>query len=224
MALNGAGGCSIELVYSGVERHRDRHQMELMSYSLLRLCRHLAGSHLAPSEVRFAHHRSGDMRLIRQLFGCDVTFNAKADQLRFPESMANLRLVTSDPYLSALMKSTCDEALERRDRKRGTFRSMVENAIAPLLPHAEANAAAVADKLGLTERTFARRLSDEGLSFTRVLDEMRRELMLSYLEQGVPISQIAWLLGFGQPTSLSHACKRWVGKSPMEWRRSLRFG
>jgi AraC-like DNA-binding protein len=35
----------------------------------------------------------------------------------------------------------------------------------------------------------------------------------------MPISEIAWLLGFQQVSSFSHACRHWTGKSPREFRR-----
>ena len=75
----------------------------------------------------------------------------------------------------------------------------------------------------MSERTFARRLAAEGLSFRAILDELRRDLAVGYLEETqLQISQIAWLLGFHQPSAFSHACRRWTGKSPMDFRRSHR--
>ena len=75
----------------------------------------------------------------------------------------------------------------------------------------------------MSERTFARRLAAEGLSFRAILDELRRDLAVGYLEETqLQVSQIAWLLGFHQPSAFSHACRRWTGKSPVDFRQSLR--
>ena len=80
----------------------------------------------------------------------------------------------------------------------------------------------VSRSLGLSERTFARRLASEGLSFGAVLDELRRDLAVRYLEEpGLQISQIAWLLGFHQASAFSHATRRWTGKTPSQYRRGL---
>ena len=78
----------------------------------------------------------------------------------------------------------------------------------------------VAHRLGLSERTFARRLAAEGLSFGEILDQLRRDLAVRYLQENLQASQIAWLLGFQQPSAFSHACRRWTGKSPSEFRRA----
>lgn len=211
---------SVELSYSGLPRHQDRHQMELFAYSCLRLCRRLVGRNFSPVSVKFIHHRSGDTGQIRRLFGCDIEFDADVDEISFDIRMMELPLVAADPYLNQLMMKMCDETMAVRSTNISPFRTIVENTIAPLLPHAEATTRTVAKRLGLSERTFARRLATEGLSFGEILDQQRRDLALRYLGEDLQASQIAWLLGFHQPSSFSHACRRWIGKSPSEFRRA----
>jgi AraC-like DNA-binding protein len=212
----------IGLSYAGVSRHLDRHQMEFLGLIVVRLCRQLIGRNILPVDVQFMHHRSGDLRRFRRSFGCEVGFDAEADQVSYDSRLAELGLVGADPFLNRLMVEHCEEALAERPSNVSPFRATVENAIAPLLPHAEAGAKTVAKRLGLSERSFARRLAAEGLSFGGILDEMRRELAVRYLEEpGLQVSQIAWLLGFRQPSAFSHACRRWTGKSPSEYRGAL---
>lgn len=209
----------IELSYTGTPRHLDRHQTEFTALVLLRLCREVVGRKLAPLRASFVHHRSGDLRKVRGLFGCDVQFDAYADELVFDAATADLPLVGDDPFLNELMVHMCEDAISIRATNANPFRTLVENTVAPLLPHAEATAKTVARLLGLSERSFARRLAEEELSFGGILDELRRDLAVSYLEQdNLRASQIAWLLGFHHPSSFSHACRRWTGKSPSEFR------
>ena len=84
-----------------------------------------------------------------------------------------------------------------------------------LLPHGRAKVSAVAKALALSARTLSRRLADEGTTYGEVLDQVRRSLALQYLkEPGMPLSQIAWLLGYEGSTSFNHAFRRWMGQSP----------
>ncbi|MBZ9605684.1 AraC family transcriptional regulator [Phyllobacterium chamaecytisi] len=212
--------CRVTLSYSGVARHRDRHQTEFLTMVLLRLCRKLLGQHIVPVSASFVHHRIRDLGAIRKRFGCDVAFDAFADQLSFDGTLLERPIVGDDPHLNELMVKLCEDALAVRASNVSAFRTLVENTIAPLLPHAEANAAIVARRLGLSERTFARRLAADGVSFGEILDGLRREMALDYLQEGLQVSQIAWLLGFGQLSSFSHACRRWTGKCPSEHRRA----
>jgi AraC-like DNA-binding protein len=128
---------------------------------------------------------------------------------------------SADPYLNRLLVANCEEALSRRLTKQGSFRVAVENAIVPLLPHGKVHAAEIARKLGLSQRTSARRLSSEGLSFSQVLEDLRSDLAKQYLsDQSLSVSRIAWLLGYQEVSAFTHAFKRWTGKTPREVRVS----
>jgi AraC-like DNA-binding protein len=58
----------------------------------------------------------------------------------------------------------------------GAFRITVENTIAPLLPHGQAHATTVAKKLGMSERTLARRLATDGATFMEILQQLKANL------------------------------------------------
>jgi AraC-like DNA-binding protein len=78
----------------------------------------------------------------------------------------------------------------------------------------------VAQRLGISERTLARRLASEGHTFGEVLDGLRFDLATHYLhEKDLPISEVAWLLGYKEISAFYHAFKRWTGKTPSRARR-----
>ena len=84
-----------------------------------------------------------------------------------------------------------------------------------LMPHGRANALEVARQLGMSRRTLTRALSGEGTSFSEVLEQLRGALARRYLrERELSVSQIAWLLGYQEISSFTHACKRWTGMTP----------
>ncbi len=212
--------CRVGLSYTGVPRHSDRHQMEYLALAFLRLCRQLVGQNVMPVSTSFIHHRSGNLREIKRHFGDNVEFDASADEICFEAGLLDRGLLDEDPFLNKLMLTTCEEALAGRASNVSPFRTLVENTIAPLLPHAEVGAKTVAPQLGLSERTFSRRLKAEGLTFAEILNDLRRDLAVRHLEdRSLPISQIAWLLGFHSPSAFSHACHRWIGTSPRSYRR-----
>jgi AraC-like DNA-binding protein len=68
-------------------------------------------------------------------------------------------------------------------------------------------------------RTLMRLLASEGCTFSGILDALRLDLAKSYLEErNLPISEVAWLLGFQEVSAFFHACKRWTGKTPKQIR------
>jgi len=205
------------LRYTGVRRQDDRHQLEFWLTSLLRICRQITGKQLKPVRVRLTHQRTAGQAALARFVGCAVEYGATHDEFLFAREAAQLPITHADPYLNRLLVEVCEETLSRQRRASGLFAARVENAIAPLLPHGKARASQIAADFGMSERTFARRLDEEGLTFSEVLDRLRLELAYRYLiDDGLTISKAAWLLGYKEAGAFSHAFRRWTGKSPSE--------
>jgi AraC-like DNA-binding protein len=210
---------SIGFDYVGVTRVNDRHQIEFFATILLRLCRAITGQRLCPERARFSHRRAVAPAELTRMFACDIEFGSRGDEIMFPLSAKDIRIVNADRYLNALLLRYCDETVAQRRAKSEDWRCNVENAMAPLLPHAEATMDNVARQLGVSRRTLARRLASENASFSGVLNELRRSLAKRYLEEReLTLAEIAWLLGYREFSAFSHACKRWTGSSPRELR------
>jgi AraC-like DNA-binding protein len=88
-----------------------------------------------------------------------------------------------------------------------------------LLPHAKASASNVAQKLAFSTRSLSRKLHDGGVAFAEILEETRAALAKRYLaERDLPVSEIAWLLGYCEVSSFNHAFKRWTGMTQRQFR------
>ena len=205
--------------YIGVSRHLDRHQIEFFMVFLIRLCRQLTGIRLVPTRVTLAHHRGVQHPRLAKFFGDNIQFGAAIDGVSFAPAIKNMPVVSADNYLNKLLVSYCEEALARRPTRGGSFRASVENAIVPLLPHGDAKLPAVARRLGRSPRTLARRLAEESLNYSDVLENLKVDLARRYLaDKDLSISQVAWLLGYQEVSSLTHAFKRWTGETPRQAR------
>jgi AraC-like DNA-binding protein len=208
---------ALVVTYVGVARRSDRHQIEAWVTFLVRVCRQITNRHLLPCRVSFVHRREGGSPEMNAFMGRDVTFGADADEVVFLGNAQQLPVVGADPYLNGLLIRFCEETRSHR-AVGSTFRIEVENAIAPLLPHGKARAPEIARRLGMSPRTLQRRLAAEGLTFATVLDMLRADLARRYLQDNLPISKIAWLLGYREASAFTHAHKRWTGKTPREAR------
>jgi AraC-like DNA-binding protein len=181
----------------------------------------LSGRRFFPSRVSISHVRQRGITKFAGFLGKGLEFSKDADEIDFPAGSAEWALVNADARLNKILLKACEEAMLSRKSKSGTLRVAVENAISPLLPHGQAKANVVAEKLGMSERTLMRRLAEEGVTFTEILQQLRASMAMRYLEEdGMPISRIAWLLGYEDASSFSHACRRWTGKSPRDLRPS----
>jgi AraC-like DNA-binding protein len=214
----------INLSYSGVPRHSDRYQMEFCMFGLLRICRLLTGQNLVPQHFSISHYRSGRTSEMARFVGRKVEFGADADEFALNLDARELPLVHADTRLNDLLLKYCEAALADRRGDKSQLRTKVENAISPLLPHGRVLVEDVARSLGMSERTLARKLSEEGLNFTEILQQLRRDLAVRYLDdRKLHVSKVAWLLGFHEVSAFTHAFKRWTGKTPREMRTAVAY-
>jgi AraC-like DNA-binding protein len=201
--------------FVGVPRHTDRHQIEVCATVLVRIARETTRTALRPVRVTFVHPRCAASGSLDAFFGCRIDFGSKRDAVFFRTDTADLPLVRADPYLHDLLIAYCEEALSDRARRLDMLRTRVENAATPLLPHGKVRVSEVARSLGLSQRTLARRLAADGLTFAAIMDELRANLARHYLKDlRLSISEIAWLLGFQEVSAFTHAYKRWTGIPP----------
>jgi AraC-like DNA-binding protein len=216
-------GIVVQITFVGLSRHSAKQANEFGVAVVVKALREITGQRVHPTHLSFVHGRNSDLRAFERFFGCTVEFGASVDQFALSNQTLALPLVTKDRYLFETLQPVCDEAAKERGTT-GTLRAMVENEVQKLLPHGDARRHSVAKALGLSERTLTRKLTDEGTTYEQVVDELRRTLALQYIkENGVSLSQIAWLLGYGGSTSFNHAFRRWTGRSPTVARNEKRL-
>jgi AraC-like DNA-binding protein len=222
-AYREANSLIVSLSYSGVPRHSDRHQIEFCMFAVVRICRLLTGRHIVPQHVMIAHHRSGDTHDMARFVGTKIQFGTGADEFALNVDTRELPLIHSDNRLNDMLLKYCELALAHRRDDLSQLRTKVENAISSLLPHGRVLVGDIAHPLGMSRRTLERKLSEEGLNFTEVIQQLRRDLAVRYLnERNLHVSKIAWLLGFREVSSFTHAFKRWTGKTPSQMRTADR--
>jgi AraC-like DNA-binding protein len=81
---------------------------------------------------------------------------------------------------------------------------------------------AVARRLITAPRTLQRRLAQTGTSFDALRDDVRKRAAELYLSDAtLSITEIAYLLGYSEPTGFHRAFRRWHGTTPEAFRRNL---
>ena len=211
----------IEIKYEHIDRSSDRHQIEFWLVALVRICRKITSTRLAPVRIGVRHAHNGAVSEFKSFFGCAIDFDSDADEIVLSKSVYSLPSTGGDPHLHNLLVGYANEALEHRSSPGvGGVRPKLEDVLIKLLPHGRANALEVARQLGMSRRTLTRALAGEGTSFSEVLEQLREAFATRYLrERELPVSQIAWLLGYREVSSFTHAYKRWTGMTPRQLRQ-----
>jgi AraC-like DNA-binding protein len=142
----------------------------------------------------------------------------------FGEELLSARVAPPNQYVSRLVNEQAEVLLKRLDSTT-TIRGRVEDVLLPILHIGDASMEIVAAKLGLSRQTLFRRLKAEGVTFEKVLDELRHKLARHYLNgKNVSVNETAYLVGFSDPAAFSRAFKRWTGSSPRGMRRERARG
>ncbi len=99
------------------------------------------------------------------------------------------------------------------------FVGSLREVIATYLPSRHAKIETVAEAAGMSVRSLQRRLASEGLTFSRLVDEVRLEMAVPQLrDRGIRLTDIALSLGYSDPAHFTRAFSRWAGVSPSEYR------
>jgi AraC-like DNA-binding protein len=86
----------------------------------------------------------------------------------------------------------------------------------------ELSVASLARRLRMSPRTLQRRLAEERTSVRELNDEARRARAIPLIEGGHAIAEVAQLLGFTEASAFHRAFRRWTGRTPESFRRSMK--
>jgi AraC-like DNA-binding protein len=206
---------------------QSRHAAEFTMASLVVIGAQMSGAPLAPVavELRHAPPDAGARAEHLRLFGVGPRYGRAANALELSGDDAARPVLNADPLLSRIVVRNAEALLAERPAAAETAAGKVRRILSGLLGDDESGVslAAVAARLHMSERSLQRRLADEGLTFDAILDELRRELALRYLaDEKVAIAEIAYLLGYSEPSAFHRAFKRWMGTTPAEARQRRR--
>jgi AraC-like DNA-binding protein len=193
---------------------------EVLLVGLLSFIRQItAKPDLAPLQVDLTYAAPVFSEEYRQVFNAPVVFSQAATAIHFPLSYLSLPVSNSDAGLRHILERQAQAALAVLPDNEG-FSQLLRGVLLRALQSGRARSADVAATLNMSERTLFRRLSEQGLSFKRVLSELRVQLAREYLADArLSQSEIALLLGYSEQSAFHRAFKREVGLTPRQYQR-----
>jgi AraC-like DNA-binding protein len=183
--------------------------------------RRRAGESAIFTEIHVTHPAPSYRAEYERIFRAPVVFRSGENALVVDERvLARHGLPPSSRYVAEVLRGHAESMLAKLDASR-TTRARVESLLRPALRRGDASVGAVSRRLGVSRQTLFRRLKAEGVTYERLLDELRRRMALHYL--GVPrtsVAETARLLGYGDAASFARAFKRWTGHRPRAHRHA----
>jgi AraC-like DNA-binding protein len=169
--------------------------------------------------VALRHAPQGSRETYRQVLG-HVEFDAERTALHVPREQWDLTNPHHDTGLYAILERHAREVLARVPKPTGPI-DRTRSAIAETLRDGDAGIERTASRLGVSVRSLQRQLAAEGSSYKEALDAVREDLARTYLAtDGPSLAEVAYLLGYSDPSAFHRAFRRWTGVTPLEYRRS----
>jgi AraC-like DNA-binding protein len=176
---------------------------------------------LVPRRIAFRHAAPRDVSLHQELLGRAPEFEASFDGFEAELAWLAEPIRNKNVKLRAYFEKQCERAREAFSSDPA-FTALVRQRLAANMEGGALSMADVARSLGTSPRSLHRRLSDEGTSFNDLLDKVRRQFAEQYLGRPrLAISEVAYLVGFNDPSAFFKAFRRWTGVTPSEFRLSL---
>jgi AraC-like DNA-binding protein len=149
-----------------------------------------------------------------RIFRAETVFNSDRNALLFDDDWTRYPAARTTGYAFGVLSEHARALLAELEASKAA-RGRVESLLIPILHTGEADIERIARKLGMSRKTLYRELKAEGVTFEKLLDELRHKMALHYLNgKKVSVNETAYLVGFSDPSAFSRAFRRWTGKSP----------
>jgi AraC-like DNA-binding protein len=194
---------------------------ELMYTAIVNTLRGLLNRPGLRVRIEMPYPEPAHSALYYKIFGENVHFNCPRGRITFNRDLLSTPLPSSNPALRSLYEAECARLLadlqEEDSVAEQTLRLLRKlEGQYPQMPQ-------LADMLNLSPRTYRRRLDEEKCSFQELLDQVRAEHATRYLQNTrLPLSSIAYMIGFNDASNFRRAYQKWTGQSPKQVRNGQR--
>jgi AraC-like DNA-binding protein len=196
------------------------HPVDARLGAVVTATRSLSGAEIAPIEVRFPYRRPHRVSEHRRFFRCEMRFDCTGSGVAFRRQDLDRPVASADETLVGYLDHYAEAVLESL-AKHGSYAERVRKTLWSQLADGPPTLGQAASALGVSVRTLQRRLSLERTSFASVLDEFRRAMAVSLLrDRSLAVYEVAFLLGYGDPSTFYRAFRRWEGVPPHEFRKT----
>lgn len=186
--------------------------------SITPLIRLLTGQPFTPRVIHFAHARPVYAERYAEIFDCPVVFDQKFSEYRFDAGWLTQPLAEADANTARVCEESCRRLLNQMEIEED-----IVSRICHLLlsrPGEFPRLDVIAGQLSMGSRTLRRRLAELGTSYQKILDDVKKELAIEYLQTtNLSIQEIAELLDYSEVTNFRRAFVKWVGTSPHKYRK-----
>jgi AraC-like DNA-binding protein len=184
---------------------------------VVRMCQLNLGDFISPVQIEMARPTPKDPSRWEYMLATHVSFEHDKTCITWSRSDIQKHLATGDPTLARVVDEHAANYID--SYLDSSVSREVAQKIIHRLPDGPPSQTQIADDMCMSNRTLQRKLKDEGISFSDLLQDSRMQLAKKYLRlHHRSVVEVCYLLGFSEPSAFSKAFKRWTGQTPAEYR------
>jgi AraC-like DNA-binding protein len=191
-----------------------RQSTELAIGVAFRVLQALLGPGWKPRRVCFAHDAPANRSVHKRVFGRIVEFGHNFNGIVCARKDLDVPNPNADPMMERYAQGLVESHLAKPD-----MTAQVRMLVVTLLGMGQCTIDIAAQHLGVSRRTIHRQLSQEGRTFSDIVDSVRRELASRYvIDQHRSLTEVSSLLGFSAPSGFSRWYRRQFRTTPTQRR------
>ena len=196
---------------------------EALSVEYITSYKKLTERTILPLEVHYTFSKPSYYEEYLRIFQCPVLFDQNQTCMIFDLKVEDIPITTYNSYLNSFLTQHASEKLEKLNALvDSTFSNKISKIIMEEMSKGEVSIEKVADRMFSTRKNIYVKLKEEGTSFSELLQNIRKELAKSYLNQrDLSITDIAYILGYSERSTFYRAFKKWYDQTPKEYRANL---
>jgi AraC-like DNA-binding protein len=167
--------------------------------------------------ISFAFAPPEYARFAREFVGCRVDYGRTWTGIVLPARLLDHPLKTANPAAFQEAAEICRHQMEAL----AAGATIADRVCRSLLSKQNSfpSLETTARLLHMTPRTLHRKLIAEGTSYRAILERTRHDLAIAHLRGGrMSIEEIAYILGYSDPSNFRRAFRRWTSLSPSAYR------
>jgi AraC-like DNA-binding protein len=175
-----------------------------------------------PLAVDLPHKRPAAMEAYDRALGPRINFGAAHTRVWIDARDLDRPLPAADPVLYRVLCHSVDKAV-RMPTPCKTVLDKTRDQIVGAASYMHADETTVASAIGVSVRTLQRELQEAGTTFRGMVDDTRKRAALQLLhDTEMPLTEVAFLLGFSELSAFSRAARNWFGDSASGVRKCAR--
>ena len=216
-----------DLAYVYLERDAYRHGVALSNEATFSatvvVLQAITESNMLPKAVSFKHRPPKKLDDYQNVFQCPVSFEQPHNFIVYKNVDLEMRTAKADASINRFLLERVAEETEGIVIAASKIARDVEALVRDALPSGIPSIAQLSRHMGMSSRTLTRRLSENGLSFREIVTNAQIGIATDLLKNtSGTIGEIAFRTGFSEQSAFNRAFKRWIGKSPLDFRKASR--